>query len=144
MSATAEKGSEVEILSEVIHPDAPDLAVAHARWLLSLRFTEKQEIRMTELGDKANEGSLGAREEDELDRFLRVGMFLNLLRAKAELSLRQVSAGGLDGNRFGPAKNRSGSGRRRLRILPPSRGGRRPSFLHRSCHSTKTWWCYHR
>jgi hypothetical protein len=93
MSATAEIDSEVAILSEVIQPEAPDLTAAHARWLLSLRFKERQQARIAELGEKANEGALNSDEKEELDRFLRVGMFLNLLRAKAELSLQQSSPG---------------------------------------------------
>ena len=48
---------------------------------------------MRELSRKANIGQLTAAEERELDSYLNVGQTLQLLHAKAWLSLRRRSVG---------------------------------------------------
>ena len=91
MSATVGYASDAAILGEVFLPDRPTLARQHAEWLLTLEFNARQKSRIIELGEKANRGELKPSEQEELDRFIRVGMMLNLLKAKAELSLRQTT-----------------------------------------------------
>jgi len=46
---------------------------------------------MNDLAEKARQGTLSEAERDELDRYLRVGSFLNLIQAKARKSLSQAS-----------------------------------------------------
>lgn len=91
MPATVEYASEASILSDVIAPDRPSFTRELAQWLTTLRFTEHQRSRIVELADKGNRGELTPPEHEELDRFRRIGMLLNLLQSKAELSLRQPS-----------------------------------------------------
>jgi hypothetical protein len=93
MAASLELPSELEILTDVIVPDSPDLPRESAEWLLSLKFSDKQQSRIAQLLEKGNRGELLPAEHEALDRFRRIGMMLNLLRAKAELSLAQDSPG---------------------------------------------------
>lgn len=91
MSVAAEYPSELDILTDVIVPSSPDLSRERAEWLLTLRFSQTQQSRVEQLLDKGNRGELSPAELEELGRFRRIGMMLNLLRAKAELSLGQAS-----------------------------------------------------
>lgn len=90
MSAAVEFASDSAILGEVFLADDWSLARQHAEWLLTRDFTQKQKQRIVELNEKSEGLGLNAEEQEELDRFLRIGMMLNLLRSKAELTLRQA------------------------------------------------------
>ena len=79
--------TEADILSEVVAPDRPGLSPEFARSILDLRFNDRATARIRELLDKNNKGSIGSDERSELDKYLRVGRFLDLLQAKARLSL---------------------------------------------------------
>jgi hypothetical protein len=92
MFASVEYSTDAAILGEVFLPEEPTLARQHAEWLKSLKFTDRQQARMVELADKGNRGELTPAELEEMDRFCRIGMMLNLLQAKAELSLRESTA----------------------------------------------------
>ena len=81
--------TEADILSEVVAPDRPGLSPESARSLLELRFTEKATLRIRELLEKNNKGTISAHERSELEKYLRVGQFLDLRQAKARLSLQQ-------------------------------------------------------
>ncbi len=84
--------SEVEIWSRAIRPEIGDLSPEAARELMRLRLADGDAERVRELSSKANAGSLDADEEKELDYYLNVGRALELLKAKARLSLRANSA----------------------------------------------------
>lgn len=84
--------TEAEILDEVSAPCDANLAVELARSLMTVQFQEATANRIRELLQKNNAGTLSLVEESNLERCLRVGQFLDLLRAKARLSLRQRSA----------------------------------------------------
>jgi hypothetical protein len=81
--------TEADILSEVVAPDRPSLSPESARSILELRFTERATSRMRELLDKNNKGTISTDERSELDKYLRVGQFLDLMQAKARLSIQQ-------------------------------------------------------
>ena len=81
--------TEADILSEIVAPDRPDLSPESARSILELKFTEKATLRIRELLDKKNKGTISAEESSQLDKYLRVGQFLDLMQSKARLSLRQ-------------------------------------------------------
>jgi len=93
VSVVVESPTELEILSDVIAPDSADLTRDRAEWLLTLKLPEKHQSRVAQLLEKGNRGELKPSEHVELDRFRRIGLLLNLLRAKAELSLGQPTAG---------------------------------------------------
>jgi hypothetical protein len=81
-------GEEAEILRRLIKPDAK-LPQAAARALLSLDFDEEDRERMHELSQKNQVDALTPTEEVELQSYLKVGLFLDLLHAKATHSLRK-------------------------------------------------------
>jgi hypothetical protein len=89
MQLTHLPNSEAAILARVIQPDHDDLPLAAARVLLKLEFTSDDRQRMHELAVKNQDGKLSSTERQELDSYLRVGRLLDLLGAKARLSLKK-------------------------------------------------------
>jgi hypothetical protein len=83
--------TEADILSEVVSPDRPGISPEFARSILELRFSDRANKRIRQLLDKNNKGTITEAERAELDKFLRVGQFLDLMQAKASLSLQQSS-----------------------------------------------------
>ncbi len=83
--------TEADILGEVVAPDRPGLPEEVARSILSLHFSEGARKRIRRLIEANNRGSIAAEEKGELDKYLRVGQFLDLLQAKARVSLAQAS-----------------------------------------------------
>ena len=80
--------SEADILSEVVAPDQPGLPPDAARSLLELRFSDKANSRMDELAEKNRQDTITASERAEMESYMRVGNFLNIMQAKARLSLK--------------------------------------------------------
>jgi hypothetical protein len=80
---------EVSIMSGVVGPNNPDLPPEAARALLTLRFDEAALQRMNALAEKNRQATLSDKEQAEMQGFLRVGHLLNLLQAKAHLSLKR-------------------------------------------------------
>jgi uncharacterized protein YnzC (UPF0291/DUF896 family) len=58
-----------------------------ARAILDLRFHSSALSRMNELAEKNRQGTLTESERREMDSYVRVGNFLNLMQAKARLFL---------------------------------------------------------
>jgi hypothetical protein len=83
--------TEADILSEVVSPNRPGISPEFARSILELRFSDRASKRIRRLLEKNNKGSISEAERSELDKFLRVGQFLDLMQAKATLSLRESS-----------------------------------------------------
>lgn len=79
--------SEADILKELIAPDVPELPAEAARSILTLRFSDSAQERVRHLLDLNNAGTITSDEEDELQKYLRVGQFLDLFQAKARASL---------------------------------------------------------
>ena len=89
MQLTELPNHEAAILSRVIQPDHDGLDQAAARALLKLEFTADDRQRIHELAVKNQADELTAAERRELDDYLRVGRLLDLLGAKARLSLKK-------------------------------------------------------
>jgi hypothetical protein len=85
--------TEADILGQVIAPDEPTLPEAWARSILNLRFNEDAVDRMNDLAEKKRQNALSESERAELEKYQRVGSFLNLIQAKARLSLQHSSNG---------------------------------------------------
>src|SRR5437879_4923926 len=81
--------SEAEILAEVIGPDRPKLTRETAESLLSLTFSPVATKHIRRLLQKNNRGTITAEERVVLEKYLRVGQFLDLLHATARLSLER-------------------------------------------------------
>jgi hypothetical protein len=82
--------SEAAILSRVIQGSKLTLSPEAARALLDLGFSEEDRKKMHELAVKNQQGKLLPEEERELDSYVRIGRFLDLLSAKAAKSLKSV------------------------------------------------------
>jgi hypothetical protein len=80
--------TDADILAEIIGPDEPTLPVDVARCMLELRFSDRASRRIEKLLGKNSRGEIGIQERFELEKYLRVGQFLDLLHAKARLSLK--------------------------------------------------------
>jgi hypothetical protein len=81
--------TEADILSEVVAPNQAGISPEFAQSILELRFTDKANSRIRKLLDKNNKGTINATERAELDKYLRVGQFLDLMQAKARVSLER-------------------------------------------------------
>jgi hypothetical protein len=90
MASTSESITEADILSAVVGVQDADLSTEAARSLIGLHFRDDAVGRMNELADRNRRGELSAAEQSELEKYLRVGTFLNLIQAKARLSLEQA------------------------------------------------------
>jgi hypothetical protein len=92
MIANALPATELDVLTQVIGPDEPPLSEELSRSLLAMRFTDEAEANIRSLLEKNNRGQLSTAEREALDRYLRVGQFIDLLQAQARIRLQQ-SAG---------------------------------------------------
>ena len=93
MQLTQNNGDEVAILSRVIKPKKATLSPAAARSLLELEFAAEDKERMRQLLNKNQEGRLTKHEQHELDTYRRIGRLIDLLCAKARLSLHKSGRG---------------------------------------------------
>lgn len=90
--ATASQISESDILERVIRPAVADLRPEAAQSFLEFKFDREATKRIRELLRKNNRGRISADERILLEKYLRVGQFLDLLKAKAKLSIEKRSA----------------------------------------------------
>ena len=81
--------TEADILRDVIGADHGDLTPEVAHSVLRWRFTDRAVTRMNDLAARNNEGTITDIEREELDKYVRVGSFINLIQAKARLSLKK-------------------------------------------------------
>ena len=84
--------TEADILNEMVSPDGGDLPPEGARALLALQFTPKAVSRMNDLAEKNRLDAISALEREEMEKYMRVGNFLSVIKAKARLSLSKHSA----------------------------------------------------
>jgi hypothetical protein len=87
MSSASPPITEAHILEQVIRPDQPGMSPEFARAILDLHFDPSAVSRMNELAEKNRQGTLTQAERQVMEMYLRVGNFLNLMQAKARLSL---------------------------------------------------------
>ena len=81
--------TEADIFDEVIEPNRSTFSPQVAEEFLSLRFNETATERIRDLLLKNNAGTISEVEKATLDNYRRVGEFLDLLQAKARVSLLQ-------------------------------------------------------
>ncbi len=89
MQKTKSSSLEAAILSRVVQPNRDDISLASARAFLKLDFAADDRQRMHQLALKNQDGRLSQSEEYELDSYIRVGRLIDLLGAKARLSLKK-------------------------------------------------------
>ena len=91
MSQIPDSLTEADIFARIVHPENGNLSQEVSRLILDLQFGAEDVARMNELAQKNNCGLLSETERQEMEQYLRVGNFLNLLHAKARLSLQNFS-----------------------------------------------------
>ena len=84
--------TEADILAEVVAPQNPTLNQEVSRALLAVGFNDAAKNRIRELLQKNNAGTITAGEKSDLEKYLRVGQFLDLMQAKAHLSLQHAAS----------------------------------------------------
>ena len=82
--------SDADILEHVVSPVKGSMDPDAARAILDLKFDRDATKRIKQLLQKNNRGAISAEERITLEKFLRVGKFIDLLQAKARLSLREA------------------------------------------------------
>ena len=85
--STANEHSFAEVWERTIQPGQAGLTPDAARYFLQLRFDAADLARMNELAATARAGSLSKEQESELDSYMQLGWFLDLMKSKARLSL---------------------------------------------------------
>ena len=70
----------------------PDLPAEFARRLLALKFSDSDQNRYRELSEKSQLNQLTDQERVELDDLLTANDVLTILRARAQISLKNTSA----------------------------------------------------
>lgn len=80
--------SEIDILSDAIAPDDGDMSASAAKSVLGWKFSKRAVARMNRLASKNSQGRLSDVEQLELNNFMRVGNLIDLIQAKARLSLK--------------------------------------------------------
>jgi hypothetical protein len=80
--------SEADILDRILEPGKPTFSPETAHDILALDFNQADKDRMRLLSAKANQGTLTAEEQAEINNYERVGHLLNILQSKARLSLK--------------------------------------------------------
>jgi hypothetical protein len=81
--------TEAAILDRVIRPHDADLPREAAQALLRLRFDQRDLDRIHELVTGNQADALTPAERSELDSYLRISSFVELVQAKARLSLKK-------------------------------------------------------
>jgi hypothetical protein len=92
MSELATPTTETEILEQVLEPNATGMSAEAAKALLDFRFNESAIARINELAEKNRQGTLTPAERVLLERYQRVGNFLNLVHAKARCALNAATS----------------------------------------------------
>src|SRR4051812_9220112 len=83
------RNSEAEILGRMIRPEEADLPAAVAQALLRLQFDPSDLDQMHELAVKNQADALTPAESAELETYLRISYFIDLMHAKARRSLKK-------------------------------------------------------
>lgn len=81
--------TEADILERVVSPEVDDMSPAAARTLLKWKFDAEARKRIRQLLRKNNQGTITDDERIVLEKYLRVGQFLDLVHAKAKLAIRK-------------------------------------------------------
>lgn len=84
-------GNDAAILTRLIRPEKDDLPVAAAKTFLAMRFDRTDLDRIHELTQKNQNDALTLDEKADLESYLRVSAFLDLMHAKARRSMKKHS-----------------------------------------------------
>jgi hypothetical protein len=83
----------LSILRRLMDPDEGKLTPAAAEAILQIHFTDADQVRMSELAARSNQGILKTDEASEYDGYIAAADLLSLWKSKARISLqKQTSA----------------------------------------------------
>jgi hypothetical protein len=81
--------TEAAILSRMVRPQQDDLSNAEAQAVLRVDFDRRDLDRLHELTMRNQDDALTPAERSELESYLRLSAFLDLMHAKARLTLKK-------------------------------------------------------
>jgi hypothetical protein len=82
--------TQTAIWDRLLQPAGKTLSINLARFILRLDFPQEDKDRMHELTAKARNGSLTAREQQEVSDYERVGNLLALMKSPARQRLKRA------------------------------------------------------
>jgi hypothetical protein len=80
--------NEVTILARILGNGQKPLPLDWARHLLSMGFTDREEVRMNDLAKRNREGALSNSEKEELLGYAKAGCLLGMLHSKARRAVK--------------------------------------------------------
>ena len=80
---------DAAVPARLIRPNDDSVPVAEAKALLNIRFDSSELARIHQLLTKNQEDALTPAEKADLESYLRVSSFLDLMHAKARRSLKK-------------------------------------------------------
>jgi hypothetical protein len=87
----ASQSMDAVVLTRLIHPEREDLPNEAAQALLAIQYDDENLERLQELVTKNKNDDLSPSEREELESYLRVCAFIDLMQAKARHSLKRHS-----------------------------------------------------
>jgi len=81
--------TEAAILARLIQIGQEELSRGAAKYLLSIRFGDRDIARMNELSELARQGKLTSEDQAELDSYLHVGNLLAVMQSKGRRALQR-------------------------------------------------------
>ncbi len=88
MTTLSPSNSQAEIITRAIERRPEGLSLDAARYFLSLKLDDRDEVRANELAEKARQGALSEGEAHELDEYRRCLRFMDIIKLKARLALK--------------------------------------------------------
>src|SRR5437868_8046647 len=85
--------TDAAVLARVVGPALDGISPELARTILKMEFSKADRERIGNLSGRAQEGKLTKSERAELERYIRVGDFMTILKSKARQSVRSKGAG---------------------------------------------------
>jgi hypothetical protein len=92
--ATTSLDMDFGVLQNVVFPFDEDLDVAAARALLRIRFDREATKQINQLLRKNQRGVITAEERIVLEKYTRMGKFIDVLQAKARKALKKAGHSG--------------------------------------------------
>ncbi len=83
--------TEADIFSRVFEPMDDHMSRVAAKAILKLDFNSADRERMNDLAAKATQGALTSAEDEELEKYIRVGHLLSIMQSKARQVLKDES-----------------------------------------------------
>lgn len=93
MAATTST-TESDILDGLVFPFDEDMDPQAARALLRIRFNREATKLINQLLRKNQRGTISAEERLVLDKYVRMGKFIDVLQAKARKALKEAGLSG--------------------------------------------------